>query len=129
MRYAAFLVLTMTVSLVFAEGHKNNERENTIEIVMSAWKHLAKIDMEKFNEYITTGQLKTLERARGDPLYLFPKIYGLNQQQYRFRCSNRSNNLDPTFPVPIIGFYFIILPFYHIKSSNPIFAQQIVFTR
>ena len=53
MRYAAFLVLTLTASLVFAEGHKNNERENTVEIVMSAWRHLAKIDMEKFNEYLT----------------------------------------------------------------------------
>lgn len=42
---------------------------------------IGKTIMEKFNEYLTTGKLKTLERAKGDPLYLFPKIYGIGPKK------------------------------------------------
>ncbi len=42
---------------------------------------IGKTIMEKFNEYITTGKLKTLERAKGDPLYLFPKIYAIGPKK------------------------------------------------
>jgi len=42
---------------------------------------IGKTIMEKFNEYVTTGKLKTLERAKGDPLYLFPKIYGIGPKK------------------------------------------------
>ena len=40
---------------------------------------IGKTIMAKFNEYVTTGKLKILEKAKGDPLYLFPKIYGIDQ--------------------------------------------------
>ena len=42
---------------------------------------IGKTIMEKFNEYLTTGKLKTLERAKGDPVYLFPKIYGIGPKK------------------------------------------------
>ena len=42
---------------------------------------IGKTIMEKFNEYVTTGKLKTLERAKGDPLYIFPKIYGIGPKK------------------------------------------------
>ena len=42
---------------------------------------IGKTIMAKFNEYITTGKLKILELAKGDPLYLFPKIYGIGPKK------------------------------------------------
>jgi len=42
---------------------------------------IGKTIMTKFNEYISTGKLKILELAKGDPLYLFPKIYGIGPKK------------------------------------------------
>ena len=42
---------------------------------------IGKTIMAKFNEYVTTGKLKILELAKGDPLYLFPKIYGIGPKK------------------------------------------------
>jgi len=42
---------------------------------------IGKTIMAKFEEYVTTGKLKILETSRGDPLYLFPKIYGIGPKK------------------------------------------------
>jgi NAD-dependent DNA ligase/DNA polymerase/3'-5' exonuclease PolX len=42
---------------------------------------IGKTIMAKFEEFTTTGKLKLLEKARGDPLYLFPKIYGIGPKK------------------------------------------------
>ena len=42
---------------------------------------IGKTILSKFKEFIDTGQLKTLEKAEGDPVYLFPKIYGVGPKK------------------------------------------------
>ena len=42
---------------------------------------IGKTIMKKFHEYITTGKLQILEKAKNDPLYLFPKIYGIGPKK------------------------------------------------
>jgi len=55
---------------------------------------IGKTIMEKFNEYITTGKLKTLERAKGDPVYLFPKIYGIGPKKAKQLVAEGVSTLD-----------------------------------
>ena len=55
---------------------------------------IGKTIMEKFNEYITTGKLKTLERAKGDPVYLFPKIYGIGPKKAKQLVAEGISTLD-----------------------------------
>jgi len=42
---------------------------------------IGKTIIKKFNEYVTTGKLKILEQAKNNPLYLFPKIYGIGPKK------------------------------------------------
>ena len=42
---------------------------------------IGKTILAKFNEFAATGKLKVLEKAEGDPVYLFPKIYGIGPKK------------------------------------------------
>jgi len=55
---------------------------------------IGKTIMAKFKEYTTTGKLKTLERAKGDPLYLFPKIYGIGPKKAKQLVAAGVTTLD-----------------------------------
>ena len=37
--------------------------------------------MAKFNEFVKTGTLEVLDRAKNNPVYLFPKIYGIGPKK------------------------------------------------
>ena len=55
---------------------------------------IGKTIMAKFKEFTTTGKLKTLERAKGDPLYLFPKIYGIGPKKAKQLVAAGVTTLD-----------------------------------
>ena len=49
---------------------------------------IGKTILAKFKEFIDTGKLKVLERATGDPIYLFPKIYGIGPKKAKQLVAN-----------------------------------------
>lgn len=49
--------------------------------VMKGKPGIGKTILAKFKEFIDTGKLRTLEKAEGDPVYLFPKIYGIGPKK------------------------------------------------
>ena len=55
---------------------------------------IGKTIMAKFKEFTTTGKLKTLESAKGDPLYLFPKIYGIGPKKAKQLVAAGVTTLD-----------------------------------
>ena len=42
---------------------------------------IGKTILKKFEEFVTTGKLGTLERAKGNPIYLFARIYGIGPKK------------------------------------------------
>ena len=42
---------------------------------------IGKTILAKFNEFVETGTLRVLERAKGNPAYLFAKIYGIGPKK------------------------------------------------
>ena len=44
---------------------------------------IGKTILSKFKEFMETGKLRTLEKAKGNPLYLFAKIHGIGPKKAR----------------------------------------------
>ena len=42
---------------------------------------IGKTILAKFNEFVKTGTLEVLDRAKNNPVYLFPKIYGIGPKK------------------------------------------------